>query len=192
MMDSKILFASLDLPMNPLRPNVVWPTPQVNQVKRIDADAITDEMQTIIRDLGLTVDVLLLWTWNPVPNDEIYHIHTDGHYTNNPRHVAINWLIEGNSAVEWFSRAGAKPNLIFKQNVFPVTEWNYTESTPQLIGSWQGQRPALLSIQQPHRVRVISQNTPRRSITMRFLPNLNIDNMIEKLGKRVIKINEEY
>jgi nucleoside diphosphate kinase len=193
--DSELLFASLDLPANPVRPGISWPSAanKPSEIVKVDERVLTDEILSIIEELGLKIDYLMLWTWKKPPTENFYEIHSDGHYTNlHARCLAMNWLITGTSRVDWYSYNGGTPLLTeYGSKTFQLTEWVYKDSNPTHLANWTGAKPAILNIRQPHQVIVESNDVPRRSVTMRFLPNISMEEAISRLGKRVLKINEE-
>ena len=112
--DSSIFFARIDVPSYPLTSTVEFPLapPFQSKVMLGDKTMITEEMDSIFRSLGLEVDLLILWTWNHFdPKRSLYQIHSDGHINNHPRAFAMNWVLEGDSCVEWYSVTGATPKL---------------------------------------------------------------------------------
>jgi len=191
--DSAWFFATLDLPANPILPDVLWPA-SVNcpsEIARHTDEILVPEVRDWIADMGLTVDFLLLWTWFRQPNnDEFYEIHSDGSIDTHHRFTAINWLVEGISTVEWYSFEGGSPkHKTYKSDTFPLTEWIYQEK-PKNLAQWTGDKPALLNIEQPHQVKVWGDGTiPRRSVTIRFVPNLPFVDMLKLCGNRVRSIN---
>lgn len=193
--DSKLLFASLDLPDNPVKPNVEWPKiiDRPSEIQKVDRSILTDDVNQIISDLGLSIDYLMLWTWSQPADKNYYEIHSDGHYTNvHARYLAMNWLITGTSSVNWYSYDNGTPTLKkYRSDTFQLTQWSYDTTPAKHLAKWTGAKPAILNIRQPHQVIVESADVPRRSVTMRFLPNITMEEMISRLGKRVLKINEE-
>lgn len=192
--DDRLFFARVDLPAYPLKESVSFPVaaPFQSNVMFGDKNLISDEMAEILADLGIRLDYMILWTWNHFnPTRSAYQIHSDGHININPRALAVNWVLEGDSCVEWFSYHGAKPVFTTKNqrkdDKFTLTEWHY-DSTPSPIARWVGKGPTVLNIKQPHSV-VLNGQTTRRSITMRFAPNISMQEMIQRLGSRVLAIN---
>ena len=189
------LYASCDLPSNPLKPDATWQYGEYNHVKIGDNSLLTDEMSELIAGMDLRLERLLLWTWKTPPVDhdgDFYTIHSDGHVGDpTQRKCSLNWLIEGDSQVDWYSYQGSalrsRPMLHDKR--LTLTNWDY-EHQPASLATWTGKRPALLNIRQPHKVTVNGDGT-RRSIAMRFLPNIGMEEFIERLGDRVKTINQE-
>jgi hypothetical protein len=190
--NARFLFATLDLPANPIQPSYEWPksasTP--SELRRVDDRALIPEVKSWFDQLGISVDFLMLWTWYKQPNEEFYEIHTDGDIDSYHRYCAMNWLITGNSTVSWFPFEGSTPKKrIYKTNTYPLTEWVYSH-TPMPLAAWTGTRPALLNIEQPHQVKVYGDGSvPRRSVTIRFNPNLKMEEMIERCRDRIISTN---
>lgn len=192
--DSSIFYASINFPVYPLKNNVEFPAakPMDSMVEFGDKSLITDEMAGIVGQLGMEIDYLILWSWNHFSEKEShYRIHSDGHIDNNSRGCAINWVLDGDSHVEWYSFKGGKPLLTTKSgredDAFTITEWHY-DSAPVPLAAWKGCGPTLLNIKQPHGV-VLSGRTTRKTITMRLTPNIPIEGMVLRLGKFLKSIN---
>lgn len=192
--DSKIFFATLNLPANPIRPGISWPEAagRPNEIKRVDSTALLPEILDVFVSLELTVDILLLWIWKRQSDSDFYEIHTDGHISKPHRFMALNWLIEGTSNVEWFSfnNAVAVERKYGFPTSYPITDWSYA-SKPSPLAHWNGSKPAIVNIEQPHQVKVLGDgNVPRKSVSIRFLPNIRIEDMIEKCSTRILGINQ--
>jgi hypothetical protein len=192
--DHKICYFTVDLPKNPIRAGIDWPTASIGNslVARHGKEVLTDEMSEIFSQCGLVPDAVLLWTWNArTDGSDHYTIHSDGHYTmHNQRNCAMNWLISGASMVEWWSFAGARPVLTSKGNEsFSLTEWHYDGTSPNKIAEWDGSHPAVLDIKQPHSVKVLpNASEPRTSVTIRFKQNPPLTEMMLRLNRRILKI----
>jgi hypothetical protein len=190
--DSELFFATLDLPSNPIKPGIEWPRSinKPSEIKRVADDALLPEVKQFIDDIGLKIEFLLLWTWKRQQDDEFYEIHSDGDIDSDHRYVAMNWLVEGVSTVSWytFNNATAKKR-VFGSNTYPLTEWVYGEK-PQPLAVWNGNKPALLNIEQPHQVHVLgNRGTPRTSVTIRFSPNLSMQEILDRCKTKIISLN---
>jgi hypothetical protein len=192
--DSKIHFARIDLPEYPLKSSVTFPEAEPCKSKVIFGDRLmlTDEMMDILRSHGLELDFLILWTWNHfLDTTSAYQIHTDGHINRFPRGFAINWVIDGDSRVEWYSFKNGRATLTTKSgdptDRFTITEWHYDQPPPSLA-CWTGNGPAMLNIRQPHAV-ILNGITTRRTITMRFKPNISIEEAVQRFQSRILSIN---
>ena len=191
--DYKNCYATLNLPTIPTKDSTIWPVaPAGNStISKHGIDILTDEMNDIFSQKQLIVDFVLLWTWNLRIDDRPrYSIHSDGHYTDiNPRKCAINWAITGESVVEWWSHTNGIPSLTQKNDAFyKVTDWKWIEgSNPIKLTEWNGKLPAVLNIRQPHSVKVISG--PRKSVTIRFKNNPDMDQILYSLKDNIIDIN---
>lgn len=192
--DSQMHYALVDLPSYPLVSEVSFPhaAPRSSSVAFGNKDMLTREMSELLREIGFELDYLILWTWNHfLPVRSAYQIHSDGIITQFPRGFAINWVIEGDSCVEWYSYKNASPVFTTKSkkpdDKFTITEWHYG-SPPPPLSRWEGNGPAILNIKQPHSV-ILNGETTRKTITMRFLPNVSMEEAVIRFGSRVISIN---
>lgn len=189
MQDHRLLFATCDLPVMPLRPGMEWPNDgRPSCASFVDHSMLTDEMRDVIGEIGLNLDTVILWSWFYLDWRDHY-IHTDGWYDSpNVRYTALNWLIEGESELHWYSYEGATaPELKENEGKPWSTHWEY-KTQPESIGVWNGSRPALVNVRQPHRIKV-RENTHRKAISMRFLPTVSMEDFMSRLGDRIITIN---
>lgn len=194
--DSPYLYACCDLPSNPLRPDATWQYGEYSHAKIGDNGLITDEMADLISSMGLRLERLLLWTWKKPPSEhdgDFYTIHSDGHVGDpTQRKCSLNWLIEGDSQVDWYSYQDAtlRSRPVLHDKRLTLTNWDYG-TKPESLATWTGKMPALLNIRQPHNV-TVNGNGARRSIAMRFLPNIGMDEFVTRLGNRIRTINREH
>lgn len=193
--DYNIKYFTLDIPKNPIVDKTEWPIPPIggSKIAKFDTSILTNEINQLFDEKKLIVDFVLLWTWDArIDGRDHYSIHSDGYYDDvKQRNCAMNWVISGNSKVEWWSHVGAEPSQTFKDDpMFKVTDWKWNNSQPIKLCEWTGQSPAVLNIKQPHSVKVIDNTVgPRKSVTIRFKGNPTIDYMRMLFLENVIDTN---
>lgn len=193
--DQRICYFTLDLPANPVVDGTTWKSPPAGNstVSWHDPSILTDEVNAILHRAGLEPEVVFLWAWNK-RNDgrDTYDIHSDGIYQNpDQQRCALNWLMEGESSVEWWSVNGGTPEVTHKDDrYFCFTRWRWIDSTPSRLAEWNGKNPAMVSIKQPHSVRVLPSSTSaRRSVSIRFKSNPTMESALIRLSSRVVSVN---
>ncbi len=192
--DHKVCCFTVNVPRNPVKLDTIWPEGPFgnSKIEMANHGVLTDEINDVFRSCGLQVAFVLLWTWNVRSDSRTrYSIHSDGdHEHPAQRNCAMNWVMGGESLVEWWSWSGARPKLTHKDDpFFKVTDWIWDGSEPKKIAEWDGASPAVLNIKQPHSVRVLPTSTgPRKSVTVRFSGNPSMEDLMSMLGDRVTSI----
>lgn len=194
--DYKIKYFTLDVPANPIQSGIEWPIPPIggSKISKLSSSILTSDIARLFDEKQLVVDFVLLWTWcERTDGKDRYGIHSDGYYDDvNQRNCAMNWLISGNSKVEWWSHIGAVPSQTYKDDpFFKVTDWTWKNSQPIKLCEWNGTHPAILNIKQPHSVKVLDNNSgPRKSVTIRFKGNPTIDYMKTLFSDKIIDVEQ--
>lgn len=190
--DSNLCYAILNVPSNPLKSPIDIP-PETGddrfRVTLIDKSLVVDEIMDLFSDIKVTLDTFALLTWQANKN---YSIHSDGRITNpDARKCGFNWHFNGKSHVEWYSFENATHVPVGDPNNHYTwgTHWKYPEGhVPKVISVWDDERPALFNVRQPHKV-IVTGERARRTLVMRFLPNLSMEEFVERLGHHVVSVH---
>ena len=192
MNDNQILFASLNLPENPLKTpaSEYAPHTETDHILNLSTSDVSSDILDIIKMLNFKISTICLFTWKPLDNNRQRAIHTDTHslYQNLPK-ASINWHLDGPSKVEWYSFKNAKEKWKYK-GLYPTTTYEYDEVEKPLV-SWYGTGPVLLNISQPHRVILDPGTAVRRSVGIRLHLNSSFEDSVATFKEYISNINCE-
>ena len=179
-LDNFFPFYQLNIDLNPLNnKDQLFNDVGTNQITQFKKNVLSSSIINLFESRNLIIDKVIIWQWN-LNEVHLKNPHTDGDLTNKnlKRFAGINWVISGQSSLDfWKIDNNDKFKVIKNKNSF-FTEWYLQDKQP--LASWNGKIPSLVNPQVPHRVRKTGNDNIRKSVVISF-NNIQFHELVEKL-----------
>ena len=143
----------------------------------------------LLETAGLKIENVVIWQWDLITAQE-NPPHTDGNFFFPPsaRTHGINWLIEGDSVLDFWDKDGLNP-VHSNRSIINYTIWyNPDNILPKFTCNTF---PAIVNPQVPHRVRSVNGSTVRKSVIVYF-KNVSYKDLQQILSAHLISRLSEY
>jgi hypothetical protein len=151
-----------------------------NVYTTFEKDILKPELIELFDSRNLKVAKVVIWQWDlTFIHDHLPHTDGDVQNPKRTRVAGINWLIYGDSVVDFWKIENAKS--IYRENsVIHFTEWDINNEMP--YATWDGKIPSLVNPQIPHRVRKTGTDNIRRSVVVSFDNTIPFNVVKERLS----------
>ena len=154
-------------------------------ITSISISEIKDEVITILNDANLPIEQVIIWNWKLL-EAQSKNPHTDGNYfkEGSKRLNGINWLMNQGSVLDFWDVERNDTQARMEET--GITRYTFWDITCESNFTWDGNSPALINPQVPHRVRSIGNQTIRQSVIVSLDNNLTFTEVAARLSKWIL------
>ena len=180
MMNYLDCYTPVRLDINPLVDINIFEELGTIRYSKLPKDILKPSLLDILDNANLPILNVIVWQWN-LKVDQLNPPHTDGDLRNNKiaRAAGLNWLIEGDSALDFWNKDKLVPYYEEQPDIFYTAWSNQNNLLPEVTCT---SFPAIVNPQIPHRVRSINGSTIRKSIVIYFKDNVPYEETRNRLS----------
>lgn len=174
-------FKTLNLTKDPLKDSKkIFKQTAESVISSIDVSNIKDEVTDILNSVNLPIERVVIWNWNLL-EAQVKKPHTDGNYFKEgaKRTNGINWLMNAGSVLDFWDVE--KNNDQAEPETTEISSYTFWNILTEPNFTWDGEFPALVNPQTPHRVRSVNGQTLRQSVVIVLADELSFHEVAERL-----------